>query len=90
MTKAPEDIPEDGDLSEDEHEELFKALLDPRVRKQIDAMLAEAEARGGETPNEEVFAQLRGSMVVEFLTLRTAGGNMVHWKSKAYAAFTVS
>ena len=46
-------------LPEAEQEELGRALMKMAVRKKIDAMLAAAEARGGETPHEEVIARLR-------------------------------
>jgi len=46
-------------LPEAEQEELAEALLAMAARKQIDAKLARAEARGGATPHDEVFARLR-------------------------------
>lgn len=45
-------------LPEKEQEELGKALLKMAVRKKIEAMLAEAEAEGGEIPHEEYMAEL--------------------------------
>nr|WP_295465949.1 hypothetical protein [Mesorhizobium sp.] len=39
--------------------DVTRLLSDPAFRKKIDALLAEAEARGGETPSEQVFAELR-------------------------------
>ncbi len=46
-------------LPDAEQEELGRELMRLAARKRIDAMLAEAEARGGATPNEVVFAELR-------------------------------
>jgi predicted transcriptional regulator len=46
-------------LPEAEQEELGQALMKMAVRKKIDAMLAQAEARGGSIPHEEVMAELR-------------------------------
>lgn len=46
-------------LPEDEQEELAQRLLDMARRKQIDAKLAAAEARGGDIPHETVVARLR-------------------------------
>jgi hypothetical protein len=46
-------------LPEDEQEELGRALMKMAVRKKIDAMLAQAEARGGSIPHEKVMAELR-------------------------------
>lgn len=46
-------------LPDAEQEELAEALLLMAVRKRIDAKLAEAEALGGATPHEEVFAEMR-------------------------------
>jgi len=56
-------------LPEAEQEELAHALHVMAARKRIDAKLAEAEARGGSIPHEEVVAQLRakhfGSLKIE-------------------------
>ncbi len=46
-------------LPEAEQEELGRALMDMALRKKIDAMLAEAEAEGGEITAEEAFRDLR-------------------------------
>ena len=46
-------------LPESEQEELGQALLDMAIRKKIDARLAAAVKRGGATPSEEFFAELR-------------------------------
>ena len=46
-------------LPEEEQEELAQALMDMAVRKKIDARLAAAVKRGGATPQEEVFTELR-------------------------------
>jgi hypothetical protein len=46
-------------LPDAEQEELAQALLEMAVRKRIDAQLAEARQRGGATPSEEFFAELR-------------------------------
>ena len=45
-------------LPEADQEELARKLQSMALRKKIDAMLAEAEARGGETPQEEVFDRI--------------------------------
>jgi hypothetical protein len=45
-------------LPEAEQEELGQALRRMAMRKKIDAMLAEAEGEGGETPQEEVFDRI--------------------------------
>jgi hypothetical protein len=42
-------------LPEAEQEELAQALRKMALRKKIDAMLAEGEAEGGETSQDEVF-----------------------------------
>ncbi|MBX3572563.1 MAG: hypothetical protein KF694_09465 [Mesorhizobium sp.] len=39
--------------------DVTRLLSDPAFRSKIDALLAEAETRGGETPSEQVFAELR-------------------------------
>ena len=46
-------------LPETEQEELGRALMDMALRKKIDAMLAQAEARGGSTPHKQLMAELR-------------------------------
>jgi hypothetical protein len=46
-------------LPEAEQEELGRALMKMAARKKIDAMLAQAEARGGSIPHEKVMAELR-------------------------------
>ena len=46
-------------LPEEEQEEIAQALLVMAARKRIDAILAAAEAEGGEIPHEEVVARLR-------------------------------
>lgn len=46
-------------LPEEEQEEIAQALLAMAARKRIEAKLAEAEARGGDTPHEEFMAELR-------------------------------
>jgi hypothetical protein len=46
-------------LPEAEQEELAQKLFHMAERKRIDAKLAAAEARGGETPHEEFMAELR-------------------------------
>lgn len=46
-------------LPEEEQEEIAQALLVMAARKRIDAILAAAEAEGGEIPHEEVAARLR-------------------------------
>lgn len=45
-------------LPEEEQEELAQALRQMALRKKIEAMLAEAEAEGGETPQDEVFDRI--------------------------------
>ncbi len=45
-------------LPEADQEELARKLRSMALRKKIDAMLAEAEAEGGETPQEEVFDRI--------------------------------
>ena len=45
-------------LPEAEQEELGQALRQMALRKKIDAMLAEAEAEGGEVPQDEVFDRI--------------------------------
>ena len=50
-------------LPEAEQEELGRAQMTMAVRKKIDAMLAEAEAEGGEIPHDEVVARLRARYV---------------------------
>ncbi|OJU00808.1 MAG: hypothetical protein BGN87_22500 [Rhizobiales bacterium 65-79] len=42
-------------LPEAEQEELAQALRRMALRKKVEAMLAEAEAEGGEIPQDEVF-----------------------------------
>ncbi len=60
MNQALKDaIREVEQLPEAEQEELAQALRVMAVRKQIDAKLAAAEARGGAIPAEEVFARLK-------------------------------
>lgn len=46
-------------LPEAEQEELAQALLDMALRKKIEARLAAAVKRGGATPSDEFFAELR-------------------------------
>lgn len=46
-------------LPEAEQEELGRALMNMALRKKIDAMLAQSEARGGSIPHEKVMADLR-------------------------------
>lgn len=46
-------------LPEAEQEEIAEAVLVMAARKQIDAKLAAAEARGGAIPHDEVFATLK-------------------------------
>ena len=46
-------------LPEDEQEELGRALMDMALRKKIDARLEAAVKRGGSTPQDEFFAELR-------------------------------
>jgi hypothetical protein len=59
MNKSLKDaIREVESLPEADQEELAKALRTMALRKKIDGKLAEAEARGGATPHEEVFAAL--------------------------------
>ena len=50
-------------LPEAEQEELGRALMNMALRKKIDAILAEAESEGGETPHEQVVARLRARYV---------------------------
>lgn len=45
-------------LPEAEQEELAQALRSMALRKKIDVMLAEAEAEGGEVPQDEVFDRI--------------------------------
>jgi len=60
MNQALKDaIREVEQLPDAEQEELAEALRVMAMRKQIDAKLAAAEARGGEMPAEEVFARLK-------------------------------
>jgi hypothetical protein len=46
-------------LSEDDQEELGRALMRMALRKEIDADLARAEARGGRTPHAAFMAELK-------------------------------
>lgn len=46
-------------LPEAEQEEIAEALLVMAARKQIEAMLAAAEAQGGATPHDVFMAELR-------------------------------
>lgn len=46
-------------LPEAEQEELGQALMDMALRKKIDARLDAAVKRGGSTPHDEFFAELR-------------------------------
>lgn len=46
-------------LPDAEQEELGQALMDMALRKKLDAMLDESEARGGAIPHDEVMAELR-------------------------------
>lgn len=46
-------------LPDDAQEELGRRLMKLAVRKRIDAVLVESEARGGATPHEEVVARIR-------------------------------
>jgi len=46
-------------LPESDQEELGQALMDMAARKKIDARLASAVKRGGATPSDEFFAELR-------------------------------
>jgi hypothetical protein len=46
-------------LPEAEQEELGRALMDMAMRKKIDARLEAAVSRGGSTPHDEFFAELR-------------------------------
>ena len=60
MNKALKDaIREVETLPEADQEELAQALQCMALRKQIDAKLAKAEARGGATPHEQVLARLK-------------------------------
>lgn len=45
-------------LPDAEQEELGREMMRLAARKRIDAMLAEAEARGGATPHEEFMDEL--------------------------------
>lgn len=45
-------------LPEAEQEELAQAFRRMALRRKIDLMLAEAEAEGGESPQEEVFDRI--------------------------------
>jgi hypothetical protein len=45
-------------LPDAEQEELAQKLRSMALRKKIEVMLAEAEAEGGETPQEEVFDRI--------------------------------
>lgn len=45
-------------LPEAEQEELGHALMEMALRKKLDAIFAESEAEGGETPHDEVFDKL--------------------------------
>jgi hypothetical protein len=60
-------------LPEAEQEELGQALMKMAVRKKIDAMLAQAEARGGSIPHDEVVARMR-AYCDERLTLAVRRG----------------
>jgi hypothetical protein len=46
-------------LSEADQDEIALEMLDLAARKRIDAMLRESEERGGSTPSDVVFAQLK-------------------------------
>ena len=46
-------------LPDADQEELAQALQRMALRKRIDAKLAQAEARGGATPHEQVMTQLK-------------------------------
>lgn len=46
-------------LPDAEQEELGREMMRLAARKRIEAKLAEAEARGGATPHEQVIAELR-------------------------------
>jgi hypothetical protein len=54
--KAEDDEPDVTELSE---ADLTRLLIDPSFRSRVDKLLAEAEARGGATASEQVFAELR-------------------------------
>lgn len=59
LTKA---INEVSALSEDDQNEIALQILDLAARKRLDAMLAASEARGGSTPSEQVFKELRNRL----------------------------
>jgi hypothetical protein len=46
-------------LSEADQDEIALEMLDLAARKRIDSMLRESEERGGSTPSDVVFAQLK-------------------------------
>lgn len=46
-------------LPEKEQEELARALMEMAARKKLDARLDAALARGGRTPQDEFFTELR-------------------------------
>lgn len=60
MRHAPKKTADrEADSMELSDADVTRLLSDPAFRRKIDALLAEAEARGGETPSEQVFAELR-------------------------------
>ena len=46
-------------LSDDAQEEIAQKMLDLAERKRIDALLRASEERGGETPSNVVFAEMK-------------------------------
>jgi hypothetical protein len=59
LTKA---INEVSALSEDDQKEIALQILDLAARKRLDAFLAASEARGGSTPSDQVFRDLRSRL----------------------------
>lgn len=60
LSKAISDV---SALSEADQNEIALEMIDLAARKRIEAMLVESEKRGGRTPADEYFKELRSRYV---------------------------
>ncbi len=60
MRHAPKKAEDrEADAAELSEADVTRLLIDPAFRSKVDKLLTEAEALGGATPSEQVFAELR-------------------------------
>lgn len=60
MHRAPKKVADrESDAADLSEAHVTRLLNDPAFRAKMDKLLADAEARGGATPSEQVFAELR-------------------------------